>query len=182
MYCPHVKGVAEAKKTVPTPLEPISPHSYFIPVSHTVLFASVLLPSRAASSGESVGEGASVGNATGDAGPSVGAAGEATGSGEEVGLADEDVGAGEVTSSCTAPAGPAVVDEHPATAAVTSTNPTVSSFRLVRIAHPFHDGDAIHPASIGGAITRNGSRIRENVYEAMADPGRHRGLERYKAG
>jgi hypothetical protein len=38
-------------------------------------------------------------------------------------------------SSCTAPDEPAV-DEHPATAAVTSTNPTVSSFSGVLIALP----------------------------------------------
>ena len=68
-----------------------------------------------------------------------------TGSGEEVGSADDDddddvgddtgSGAGAATtSSCIAPAGPAVVDEHPATAAVTSTKPTVRSFMRVLIA------------------------------------------------
>ncbi len=89
-----------------------------------------------------------------------------TGSGEEVGPADDDddIGDGEVASSCIAPAGPAVVDEHPATAAVTSTNPTVSSLIRVLIAYPSHDGDAIHPAGVGLTITRNGSMKREDVY------------------
>ena len=42
----------------------------------------------------------------------------------------------DVASSCAAPEDPADVDEHPATDAVTSTNPTVSSFRCVLIAYP----------------------------------------------
>jgi hypothetical protein len=60
------------------------------------------------------------------------------GPGEEVGPADDDAGADAAnsTSSCIAPADPAVVDEHPATAAVTSTNPTVNSFRRLLIAVP----------------------------------------------
>jgi hypothetical protein len=41
-----------------------------------------------------------------------------------------------VASFCIAPDEPAVVDEHPATAAVTSTTPTVSSFMRVIIAVP----------------------------------------------
>ena len=45
--------------------------------------------------------------------------------------ADDDVGA--VASFCTAPDEPAVVDEHPAIAAVASTSPTVSSFMRVLI-------------------------------------------------
>ena len=92
---------------VPTPLEPISPHSYSRPESHTLLLTSVE-PSRAGSSGESVGDGRSVGDATGLAGASVGAGLGMIGSGEEVGPADDDddVGAGEVTSSCIAPADP----------------------------------------------------------------------------
>ena len=48
--------------------------------------------------------------------------------------ADDDAAA-EEASSCTAPDEPAV-DEHPATATVTSTNPTVSSFKRVLIAYP----------------------------------------------
>ena len=61
-----------------------------------------------------------------------------TGSGEEVGPADDDAGADPAnsTSSCIAPSDPAVVDEHPATPAVTSTNPPVSSFMPVLIAVP----------------------------------------------
>ena len=47
--------------------------------------------------------------------------------------ADDDAAA-EEASSCTAPDEPAV-DEHPATATVTSTNPTVSSFKRVLIAY-----------------------------------------------
>jgi hypothetical protein len=95
-------------------------------------------PSNTGSEDDPVGDGESVGDATGLAGASVGAAvGLTTGAAEEVGPADDDVGDGvEVASSCIAPAGPAVVDEHPATAAVTSTNPTVSSFIRVLIAFP----------------------------------------------
>ena len=79
------------------------------------------------------GDGESVGDATGLAGAAVGL----IGAGEEVGPADDDEAAGdgvEVASSWIAPAGPAVVDEHPATAAVTSTNPTVRSFIRILIA------------------------------------------------
>ena len=73
----------------------------------------------------------SVGDATGLAGASVGATVGVTGSGDCAGAveaaddaaADAEAGA----TSCTAPDEPAV-DEHPAAAAVTSTNPTVSSF------------------------------------------------------
>ena len=77
-----------------------------------------------------------MGDATGLAGASVGAELGMTGPGEEVGPADDDAGAANSTSSCIAPADPAVVDEHPATPAVTSTNPTVSSFMPVLIAVP----------------------------------------------
>ena len=97
-----------------------------------------LEPSRAESSGTSVGDGASVVDATGLAVSSVGTGLGLTGSGDEVGPADDDdVADGDddsATSSCIAPAGPAVVDEHPATAAVTSTNPMVSSVMRVLIA------------------------------------------------
>jgi len=102
-------------------------------------------PSRTGGADDPDGEGESVGDATGLAGASVGAAvGLTTGAGEEVGSADDDDDAGDgaggsgagaaATSSCIAPAGNAVVDEHPATAAVTSTNPTVRSFIRVLIA------------------------------------------------
>ena len=116
---------------VPTPLEPISPHSYSRPESHTLLLTSVE-PNRAGSSGESVGDGRSVGDATGLAEASVGAGLGLTGSGDGAGPAEaaDDDAAAEEASSCTAPDEP-VVDEHPATAAVTSTNPTVSSFMPV---------------------------------------------------
>ncbi len=100
---------------------------YSIPVVLQLVLAGVA-PSRAGSSGDSVGD------ATGDAVASVGAAVGLTGAGEEVGPADDDDDAGAVTPSCIAPVGPAVVDEHPATAAVTSTNPTVRSFIRVLIA------------------------------------------------
>jgi hypothetical protein len=96
-------------------------------------------PRRVGSSDDPDGEGESVGDATGLAGASVGAGLGLTGSGDGAGLveaADADAGADAAnsTSSCIAPAGPAVVDEHPATAAVTSTNPTVRSFMRVLIA------------------------------------------------
>jgi hypothetical protein len=52
---------------------------------------------------------------------------------ENTGAPDEGA---DVASSCAAPEDPTVVDEHPATDAVTSTNPTVSSFRRVLIAYP----------------------------------------------
>ena len=62
-----------------------------------------------------------------------------TGSAEEVGpveAADDAAADAEaVAAFCTAPEEP-VVDEHPATATVTSTNPTVSSFKRVLIAYP----------------------------------------------
>jgi hypothetical protein len=98
-------------------------------------------PRRVGSSDDPDGEGDSVGVATGLAGASVDAGLGPTGSGDWAGLvetADADAGADAAnsTSSCIAPADPAVVDEHPATAAVTSTNPTVSSFRRVLISHP----------------------------------------------
>ena len=54
-------------------------------------------------------------------------------------------------SSCVAPAGATgsgVEVVHPATAAVTNTTPTVSSFKRVLIAFPiYNDGDANHPHS-----------------------------------
>jgi hypothetical protein len=53
--------------------------------------------------------------------------------GDATGLAA--VEAEPVASSCTAPDEPAVV-EHPAAEAVTSTSPTVSSFKRVLIAFP----------------------------------------------
>ena len=87
--------------------------------------------------------GESVGDATGLAGASVGATVGVTGSAEEVGpveaaddaAADADDDAEAVAAFCTAPDEP-VVDEHPATAAVTSTNPTVSSFMRLLMAFP----------------------------------------------
>ena len=81
--------------------------------------------------------GESVGDATGLAGASVGSAVGVTGSGDGAGAveaADDAVGA-KVTSFCIAADDPVVVDEHPATAAVTSTKPTVSSFNRVLIAY-----------------------------------------------
>jgi len=96
-----------------------------------------LEPSRSGAADDPDGDGGSVGDATGLAGASVGAAVGVTGAGEEVGPADDDEAAGdgvEVASSWIAPAGPAAVDEHPAIAAVTSTNPTVRSFIRILIA------------------------------------------------
>ena len=61
-------------------------------------------------------------------GPGLGLTGSGDGAGP-VEAADDDAGA-EEASSCTAP-DELVVDEHPATAAVTSTNPTVSIFMRV---------------------------------------------------
>ena len=130
------------------------------------------------------------GDATGLDGASVGVAvGLTTGSGDEVGPSDDDDDVGDadevsamMTVSSIAPAGNAVVDEHPATAAVTSTNPMVSSFIRVLIAYPFHDGDAIHPAGVGLTITRNGSPKREDVYEGLEDPVGHTGAKHVKAG
>ena len=95
---------------------------------------------RAGPVGKSDAEDESVGDATGVSGASVDSAVGVTGSGDGAGLveaADDDAGAdaANTTSSCIAPVGPAVVDEHPAIAAVTSTNPTVSSFIRVLIAY-----------------------------------------------
>ena len=110
------------------PPGPTSPHEYARPVAQ---FELLLPPSSA---------GESVGDATGLAGASVGATVGVTGSAEEVGpveaaddaAADADDDAEAVAAFCTAPDEP-VVDEHPATAAVTSTTPTVSSFIRVLI-------------------------------------------------
>ena len=58
-----------------------------------------------------------------------------------MGPADDDDEVGDATvlaSSCIASADPAVVDEHPATAAVTSTSPMVSSFMRVLISVPHY--------------------------------------------
>ena len=80
--------------------------------------------------------GESVGDATGLAGAPVGAAVGVTGSGDGAGSVEAaDDAAEAVASSCTVPDEP-VVDEHPAAVAVTSTNPTVSSFKRVLIAFP----------------------------------------------
>jgi len=80
--------------------------------------------------------GESVGDATGLAGASVGSAVGVTGSGDGAGAVEaaDDAAGARVTSFCIAPDEPAVVFEHPATAAVTSTNPTVSSCIRVLIA------------------------------------------------
>ena len=127
---------------MPTPLAPISPQVYAKPALHTSLFAGPEAPSRAgpADDPDGEGDGESVGDATGLAGASVGATVGVTGSAEEVGpveaaddaAADADDDAEAVAAFCTAPDEP-VVDEHPATAAVTSTTPTVSSFIRVLI-------------------------------------------------
>ena len=53
---------------------------------------------------------------------------------EAAGDGDDDAEA--EASFCTAPDETAVVDEHPASAAVASTNPTVSSFKRVLISFP----------------------------------------------
>ena len=66
-------------------------------------------------------------------GESAGSA-EATAEPEEAG---DDDGPAEVVSSSITPAAPGVVEEHPANDAVTSTNPTVSSFSRVLIAFPY---------------------------------------------
>ena len=91
-------------------------------------------PSRAEPEGEPDAGGESVGVATGldGAGP-VDAAGEAP--------ADTDDDAEGVASSYIAPGEP-VVDEHPATAAVTSTSPTLSSFMrgLIASLDPWSQG------------------------------------------
>ena len=64
----------------------------------------------------------------------VSGAAESEAGGEAAVAAPADAGADDTTSSCTAPADPAVVDEHPATVAVTSTNPTVRRFNGLLIA------------------------------------------------
>jgi hypothetical protein len=53
---------------------------------------------------------------------------------ENAGAPDEGA---DVASSCAAPEDPTVVDEHPATDAVTSTNPRESNFRRDLIAYPY---------------------------------------------
>ena len=105
------------------PPGPTSPHEYSRPESQ---YGLLLPPSSA---------GESVGDATGLAGASVGAAVGVTGSGGGTGAveaADDDAEA--VAASCTAPDESAVVDEHPAIAAVARTSPTVSSFMRVLMA------------------------------------------------
>ena len=98
------------------------------------------MPSDAGPAGDTDAEGEFVGDATGLAGDSVGPPVGVTGSGDGAGPVeaadDADSAGAEALSSCIAPAGPDVVDEHPAADAVTSTNPTVSSFRLFLIAYP----------------------------------------------
>ena len=100
------------------------------------------MPSDAGPAGDTDAEGEFVGDATELAGASVGPPVGVTGSGDGAGpveAADDaaaDSAGAEALSSCIAPAGPDVVDEHPAADAVTSTNPTVSSFRLFLIAYP----------------------------------------------
>ena len=91
-----------------------------------------MLPSKAGPADDPDGEGESVGDATGLVVAPVGATVGVTGSGDGAGAVEaaDDDDAAEEASSCTAPDEP-VVDEHPATAAVTSTNPTVSSFMPV---------------------------------------------------
>ncbi len=87
-----------------------------------------------------------------------------TGSGDGAGpveAADDDAEA--LASSCTAPNEPAVVDEHPAIAAVTSANPTVSGFRRVPtdVLRSVTMRMRIIPMSLGRAISRQGSRKGE---------------------
>ncbi len=94
------------------------------------------MPSDAGPAGDTDVEGESVGDATGLVGASVGPLVGVTGSGDGAGSVDAAADADAVASSCTAPDEPVVVDEHPAIAAVTSTNPTVSSFKGVLIAFP----------------------------------------------
>ena len=112
----------------------MSPQLTCIPVSHTSLLPGAGLPSRAGSTGDSVDEGDSVGDAVGLAVAPVGPGLGLTGSGDEVGPADADDDAADDAEAVAAfgivPDEPAV-DEHPATAAVTSANPTVSSFMRV---------------------------------------------------
>ena len=123
--------------TVPPPLAPILPQAYCQPASHTRLLPGGDAPTNAGAADAADGEGDSVGDATG-----LTRASDATTSAEEAEAEEVAI----VASSCIAPAGPAVVDEHPATAAVTGTTPTVSNF--TRGVKPFplsKDRDANHP-------------------------------------
>jgi hypothetical protein len=90
-------------------------------------------PSRAGPADDTDAE--SVGDATGLAAASVGSTVGVTGSGDGAGPVEAGDDAADDASSCIAPDEPAV-DEHPATAAVTSTTPTVSNFRRVLTAFP----------------------------------------------
>ena len=92
-------------------------------------------PPKAGPVGESDAEDESVGDATGLAGASVCAAVGLTGSGDGAGAVEaaDDAAAEDaeaVAAFCTAPDEPAVVDEHPAIAAVASTSPAVAVHRL----------------------------------------------------
>ena len=134
------------------PPGPTSPHEY----SKPELQYGLLLPPSSA--GESVGD--AVGLAVAPVGPGLGV----TGSGDGAGLveaADDDAEA--LASSCTAPNEPAVVDEHPAIAAVTSANPTVSSFRRVPtdVLRSVTMRMRIIPISLRRIISRQGSRKSE---------------------
>ena len=122
---------------MPTPLAPISPQVYAKPALHTSLLPGPDAPSKAGPADDPDGEGESVGDATGLVVAPVGATVGVTGSGDGAGAVEaaDDDDAAEEASSCTAPDEP-VVDEHPATAAVTSTSPTVNSFMRVLIAVP----------------------------------------------
>ena len=130
-------------------------------------------PSRAGSSGESAGEGGSVGDATGLAvapvGSAVGVAGSVDGA-AAVGTADEDgddsadEDAEAVASSCIAPAGPAVVDEHPASTAAAIASPTVSNLMRVPIAVPrsLTTWMPFTHQNLGRTLARQGSPELEN--------------------
>ena len=150
---------------MPTPLAPISPQVYAKFASQTSLLPGPEAPSRAGPADDPDGDGRSVGDATGLAEASVGAGLGLTGSGDGAGAveaADDDADAAEEASSCTAPDEPAV-DEHPAIAAVTSTNPTVSSFSRVPLAvlRSQTMGMRVIQMSLRRTISRQGSRKGE---------------------
>ena len=86
-----------------------------------------------------------------------------TGSGDGAGLVEaaDDAGADDaeaVAAFCTAPDEP-VVDEHPAIAAVTSTNPTVNVLKGVLIASlvPWGQGCGSPRMEVGRIVTGFGS-------------------------
>ena len=106
-----------------------------------------------------------------------------TGSGDGAGAveaADDD--AEEVAAFCTAPDEPAVVDEHPAIAAVASTNPTVSSFSRVLTSFSILERwgcessrrlfDEGYPGKVPGKVTMFTRARSPRATHRTASPGR----------